>query len=327
MHPPPKLPSADAQERQLQTLLGDLRLRDLELLCEIAGMGSLSSSAERLGITQPAASRLLSGIERTLGLHVFERRRGAGMQPTAGGALVIARAQAVLADMRTLSGELVSLRAGRVGDLRIGVIPYVSQGLLRDLVQALASPGLQRVMIAEGETQWLVQSLRAERLDAVLARCGAATVADDLEQTPLFTQRACIVCHPDSALLRAPMVEPATLLDYRWVLPPRNSPSRIAFDDAFLGAQLNPPSPMVETASLRLIQSLLTADSRLLALAPAAVGRDLEQLGPLRSVPVPMTLNLPPVGLICLRRHAQSPAVVRVRDTLRSLVARGLPLD
>ena len=146
-------------------------------------------------------------------------------------------------------------------------------------------------------------------------------------QIPLFRQRACLVAHPTNSLCDKRRISASDLRNNIWVLPPRNSPTRIAMEDAFIRQGLSPPPGTVGTASSRLIYSLVSSQSNMLALTPAEIGRELETLGGVRNVPLPIELDLPWVGLIYLRRHKENPIVVRVRETLLALVSRGVPLD
>lgn len=324
----PGAPSKDPAEAQFTDMVRNLRFRDLQFLHEIATTHSLSEAASRTGMTQPAASRLLSGIEKSLRSHLFERHRQRGMTLTAAGSLAIAYAKAVLADLQTLADDLSSLRTGRKGELRIGSIPFVSSVLVHDMVLSLVSgPFSLTVSLNEAETPHLVDLVRSENLDAAIARCSAKTQAEDLVQIPLFRQRACLVAHPTNPLCDERRISASDLRNNIWVLPPRNSPTRVAMEEAFLRQGLSPPPGTVETASSKLIYSLVSSQSNMLALTPAEIGRELETLGGVRSIPLPIDLNLPWVGLIYLRRHKDSPIVIRVRETLLAFVARGVPLD
>ena len=50
----------------MQNLANRLQIRDFRLVRAIAETGQLALAAEQLGMTQPAASRLLAAIERTM---------------------------------------------------------------------------------------------------------------------------------------------------------------------------------------------------------------------------------------------------------------------
>ena len=55
----------------MQNLATRLQLKDFRLIQAISETGQLALAAERLAMTQPAASRMLAGIERAVGTPLF----------------------------------------------------------------------------------------------------------------------------------------------------------------------------------------------------------------------------------------------------------------
>jgi DNA-binding transcriptional LysR family regulator len=50
-----------------------LKLRDLHILTEVIHLGSMAKAAARLAISQPAVSKAIADIERTVGLRLLDR--------------------------------------------------------------------------------------------------------------------------------------------------------------------------------------------------------------------------------------------------------------
>jgi DNA-binding transcriptional LysR family regulator len=80
------LPTADL----LPTTQGEARLksRQLALVVALDDTRSLRQAAERIHISQPAATRLLQELESQLGVELFQRSRR-GMQPTMAGEVMV----------------------------------------------------------------------------------------------------------------------------------------------------------------------------------------------------------------------------------------------
>ncbi|MGC9381932.1 LysR family transcriptional regulator [Streptomyces sp. MH13] len=80
----------------------DLELRHLRYLIAVAEAGSITRAAQRLMMTQPALSRAIKALERTVGVPLFVRRSHATELTVAGGALLseayelVGRSQAAL---------------------------------------------------------------------------------------------------------------------------------------------------------------------------------------------------------------------------------------
>src|SRR3954454_469265 len=92
-------------------------LAHLAVFHAIAGEGGITRAAEKLGISQPAVSKQLKSLERSLGLRLVERQ-GRGIQLTAQGTLLSEYARRIfnLVDEAEASmNDLNRLRRGRLG--------------------------------------------------------------------------------------------------------------------------------------------------------------------------------------------------------------------
>jgi DNA-binding transcriptional LysR family regulator len=92
----------------LATMQGSFALEDLHLVAALGTAGSLAQAARRLGVDHSTAFRRLGGLERRLGVRLFERAR-TGYAATPAGEVAIATARRVLDDLggleRRLAGE------------------------------------------------------------------------------------------------------------------------------------------------------------------------------------------------------------------------------
>lgn len=298
-----------------------LRLRDMELLVAIHAHKSVTAAAFELGLTQPAASRALRDIEQLLRVHLFERDRAQGMSLTAAGELVLVRARALLADCRALVDELDAHRAGTGGHLRLGIIPFVSGPLIESLLAELVAARVS-VSVTEASTTSLIEDLRMQQLDAVVGRCASAPLPPGLAQEVLLRQEGCLVVHAHNPLAKTERVKLAQLVPFTWLLPPEDTPTRVAINDVFAKAGLPPPAATVEASSIRMIHLALKTNPRMLSVVPSDAGHDIQRLGGVRRLPFPVALHMPPIGLICAARHRDTPIVRNLRSRLRELVRR-----
>ncbi|MGW2933095.1 LysR family transcriptional regulator [Streptomyces sp. NPDC001156] len=93
-------------------------LGSLQLLTLVAELGSLGRAAERMGISQPAASKRLTQMERRLGLTLVNRDTRGSVLTTEGKA-VCQWSGRVLAEVDSLMAGAAALRADRADDLRL----------------------------------------------------------------------------------------------------------------------------------------------------------------------------------------------------------------
>jgi molybdate transport repressor ModE-like protein len=305
------------------SVLTKFRLRDMELLLAIHEHKSITSAALQLGLTQPAASRALRDMEQLLRVHLFERDRAKGMSLTAAGELVLTRARALLADYRSMTMELDAYRAGTGGHLRLGVIPFVPGLLIENLItELIGAKHRMSVSLTEGSTTQLIEDLRMQKLDAVIGRCSTAPIPAGLTQETLFRQEACLLAHVQNPLIRKERIRLADLGGFVWLLPPQGTPSRMAINEAFAAARLSPPVATVEAGSTKIIHLAISANSRMLGIVPSDVGHYVQRLGGVRHLPFPVSLSMPPVGLVWATRHRDTPVVRNVRSNVRELLRK-----
>jgi DNA-binding transcriptional LysR family regulator len=115
----------------------------LRLLVLIDESGSLSGAAAALGLSQPAASKRLSTLERGLGLTLADRTRQ-GTRLTPAGRVVAGWAQRVLTQLDNLLAGAESLRSQRNAELRVAASMTLAEHLVPAWVGELRRrhPGL-----------------------------------------------------------------------------------------------------------------------------------------------------------------------------------------
>jgi DNA-binding transcriptional LysR family regulator len=138
----------------------EVELRDLAIFLSIVETGSMSVAARRLGLTQPAVSQVIAGLEAALGAKLFDRDiRPLGLTPS--GIALKERAAVLLRDAH----EAVAA----VRELGTGTLPHLSLAML-DTVASAIGPHLVTKLRGMA-TRWSVWSgLSASHREALLAR-------------------------------------------------------------------------------------------------------------------------------------------------------------
>src|SRR4051794_41113065 len=78
-----------------------LRLKDLHTVQTVAALGSMAKASRRLALSQPAISKAISDMEKTLGALLFERSSD-GVELTECGRMLTQRARVIF----TRSGKV-----------------------------------------------------------------------------------------------------------------------------------------------------------------------------------------------------------------------------
>lgn len=320
-----------ARRPDLPTLLR-LRTRQLLLVAELGREQHLGRAAAALGVSQPAATKLLQQLESTLQTRLFER--GArGMSPTASGEVLIRYARQLLTDFGAAREEMGALDAGLRGQLRLGSVP----GAMPELVApALAlyqreHPRVAVTVVVATSDQMLAQLARGD-VDLVLGRLTEGSHDDEFEATPLLGEAQVVVVRAGHALLArraakaAPAIDLETLTRLAWVLQPPGSPQRTRFEDALREAGLHVRLDIIETASTVATTTLLE-QSDMAAVMPASLARHYGRLGVLEVLPIELPVRVPAVHLIRRRSRTLAPsaeAFVRQVSAQAAAVAASL---
>jgi DNA-binding transcriptional LysR family regulator len=105
--------------------MGRLSLRQLEVFRAIMRSGSLTSAAAALGVTQPAATRLLRHAEDQLGMVLFERTHGR-LRATDEARALYPEVERIFGDLDYVERAAEDLRRLQAGRLRIAAIPSLA---------------------------------------------------------------------------------------------------------------------------------------------------------------------------------------------------------
>ena len=113
-----------------------LKPSHLMLIQAIDETGKLHLAAQKAGISQPAASRLLSDIEVDIGGSLFDRHPR-GMTATPLGAARIQHARVILSEIASLSEHIADLQGGHAGTVRVGCVTGPAVGAVLPAMIAL----------------------------------------------------------------------------------------------------------------------------------------------------------------------------------------------
>src|SRR5207253_8538077 len=103
---------------------GPVEIRHLRYFLAVAGAGSFSRAADRLGISQPSVSQQMRELEENLRVSLFQRR-GKRILLTAAGLIFQEHARAILRQVENFLEELSRESVQMRGDLNLGTEPWL----------------------------------------------------------------------------------------------------------------------------------------------------------------------------------------------------------
>lgn len=126
---------------------------DLRVFLALVRSGSLSAAARALGVEHTTVARRIDGLERALGVTLFERLPRA-WRPTADGAAIAARAEAVEREALAVARAADAAESATVTRLRLSAPPVLASAFLAPRLSPLfdARPDLRLDLVGETAT-------------------------------------------------------------------------------------------------------------------------------------------------------------------------------
>src|SRR5262245_50180695 len=197
-----------------ERLLRRLKLRDLHVLMTVAERGSMGKAAADLAISQPAVSKAIAEMERTLGTPLLDRS-AQGVEPTLYGRALIKWGIAAFDDLRQGIKEIAFLADPAAGDVRIGSTEAMTAGLVPTVIDRLSKrfPRLNFTLVQAGTLALQYRDLRERKVDLILGRMVTPLADDDLNVETLIEDPLFVVAANDSPWLQKRRVAAADLVE------------------------------------------------------------------------------------------------------------------
>jgi DNA-binding transcriptional LysR family regulator len=303
-------------------VINNLKLRQLRLLVALDSERKLQLAAERLNITQSAASKMLAEIEAVARVPLFERT-ARGVEPTAYGSILIRGGRSVLADLDRVTNEFAGYRSGELGTVSVGTVAKPSIDLVVDVMQYLGEK-LHRVSISldVSTSPPLVARLLALELDFVVARIPAGVDPGQFDYHAIGAEQAGLLVRAEHPLAGLDSVNLEDTVDLQWIIQPRESFMRQGLERLFYSRGIAPPQRIINTESF--FASIgIAAGIDAIVPVPLLIF-DLLDPQRFKMLRIRDQLMLESYGLIKLRKRALSPAAMLVFDAMMRLgVANG----
>ncbi|MFJ4291913.1 LysR family transcriptional regulator [Cupriavidus sp. NPDC089707] len=257
-----------------------METRDLEYILAVATHGGIGRAAEALGISQPALTKAVQRVEAQTGLPLFERTAN-GMTATYAGTRFLERARRIRLEYDDGIKEMIGIRTGEQGVLRVGYSPSIPGDVILGACQQLMRERpVARLRLRRRLARDVLDLLAAGELDLAVAPVPAST---DFAVEPLFDDRLVVVADQGNALLRRRKLRLADLAEQEWLLPEAHITLRQQVDAAFRQRGLPVPQPRVEIDFGSPSLFALMQGTQMLSIANA--GGDAMQHG-LRALPL-----------------------------------------
>lgn len=212
-----------------------MRLRQVEDFVAVVESGSMRAAARRLGMSQPAITKSIRGLETELHARLVQRTPR-GVVATPAGRAFLARARTVQTELRKAEEEVAQLHGGSAGSIAIGVGPSAIPILPEAVDRFRRQFPLAQLLILEGYTHALLPLVRDETLDLTLGMRIDAKLDPVFAFRPLLRVDYAVVARKGHPLRNAHSLQELAEADWLSLTPQvsPNSPLQRAFSSAGL---------------------------------------------------------------------------------------------
>ena len=298
-----------------------LRLRDLHVFATVAKEGSMARAAARLGITQPAVSKVIADLEYTLKVRLLDRGRR-GVEPTMYGRALLRRSNAAFDELKQSVTDIASLSDPASGELRIGCSEAMAVAnlppILLDFSQIYPRVALSVIEVPPPVRD--LAALHARTCDIILMRIESSItehpLGDDANVEALFEDRIIAAVSTTSRWARRRKLDLADLAEAPWIMTMENTFNRVCVMDAFHSRGL-PMPPIALMSQLVQLRTYFLAHGDYIATLPASVLQFNAKLFGLKELPIRLSDRVSTVALVTLKHRMLSPIAERFIEHIR----------
>jgi len=220
---------------------------------------NITAAAEALNISQPALTRSIRQLEKTIGASLFERLP-TGVALTKQGEVLARRVRLMELEYRHALAEISALEQGTTGTLRIGAGPMWVAVILPDVITAFYEqfPHV-KVRVTEGAIDSLVPALTAGEIDLACVTL-AFPSQPELVKEPLLGVRHALVARETHPLAGKGVVAAEELARYPWVVLANDSVGTGRIGSYLVANGLEPPQIAIEATSIGMLRVLERSD-------------------------------------------------------------------
>ncbi len=219
-----------------------LDIREIQHVTALGRFRNFAKAAESLGISQPALSKSIRGIEASLGVQLFDRSRK-GVSPTAFGEIILSASGPLLRGVDEVLAEIRRVKGLEAGTLRIGAGSFALEMSVAEAVTRMASrhPSLHlRIVLDDWES--LTQKVVAGSLDVAVAEVTAAEQESQLSVERMGEHGGVFYCRSGHPLLTRSKLTFEDISGFPFAMSPL--PGRVApfFDRIGAAGRIDPAS-------------------------------------------------------------------------------------
>jgi DNA-binding transcriptional LysR family regulator len=315
--------SCNGANMQMSDRIGlRVKLHDLHVLMAVVQAGNMSKAAALLNTTQPAVSRSIAELERTIGVRLLDRN-SQGVEVTEYGRVLLDGGAAVFDDLRQAVKSIKFLADPAAGEIRIGCNHTLAASFVSAVIRRICRQYPRIVFhLVTAHVESLHRELSERNVDLLIAARWGPLIDERLEFEFLFNDQYVIVAGAQSSWARRRKIELAELVNEPWVLPPPGSGIASLALETFRASGLDYPRTIVITESPQ-VRFNLPATGSFLTMFSASALRFPTKRTEIKVLPVQLPMAAVPNGIVTLKNRTLSSVarlfIKRAREVAKAL--------
>lgn len=295
-----------------------LKLRHLQLVMAIDEQRNLHRAAEKMQIAQPAASKLLSELERIVGVPLFVRH-SRGLVPTTQGEIFIRNSSVILRTLSQTAAEVRAVTSGEAGTVTVGTITGAMIEFLLEVIEIIRKkyPKI-KIVVEHNTSDILLRKILDGQLDFIVGRIGQGGDPEKFNYQKLHGEKCMFLCRSQHPLAKKDQVSAEDMLNWPWVMQPRGSLLRYEVEQLFLKANLPMPDSIVSTTSA-IMSLILVLRSDAITVLESNIASLMIATGKWSKINYKEEVLLDHYGLITSKDKPISPAAYIMYNEIASL--------
>ena len=232
-----------------------MRLKQIEDFLAVVEAGSIHAAARKSGVSQPAMTKSVRGLEEELRVQLV-RRTNHGVVPTPAGKAFFARARVAQSELRKGREEMAQLAGNSAGRVAFGAGPTATLLVLPEAITRFRQEFPKaRIRVLEGYLPLLLPLVRDGTLDFAIGPKPDGKLEAALRIRPLFRHKFVVVGRKEHPLRNARSLAELAHADWISLLPP-GAPGG-PLDRTFALAGLPVPQQVIQCESVNVAVGLI----------------------------------------------------------------------
>jgi DNA-binding transcriptional LysR family regulator len=267
----------------------------------------MAKAASQLRMSQPSISEAIAKLEDTLRVRLLDRGPR-GIEPTIYATALLKRGTVVFDELREAIKEVDFLADPAKGDVRVGC-PEALAGVVSSMIDRMSKrhPQITVQVVPTEPAMMQLGGLRDRSVDLLVGRLFRPQLDNDIQTERLFEERYVVVAGSRNLWTSRRKIKLPDLVNEPWVLLPESHFLMPRFVEAFRAKGVDAPRATVTTVSLHVRNHLLSTGRFIGLMSSSALRLDGRRWG-IKELPINLTVEVPPVAILTLKKRTLGPA-------------------